>query len=155
MRALGVLLTGTEALLVAAGLDAEEPVTSAFAVVDPRRRADALALVAAAGLRLRRDVLAVVMRGIEGGRSVTQRVETLWTMPGHLAGAGSLTTSLVLLVAGARESVVCSTFNFRRSSGMWTALHHAVARAGVSVRVYVDAVAVESGRGPSAAELAK
>jgi hypothetical protein len=44
VRTLGVLLTGTEARLVAAGLDAEESVTSAFAVVDPRRRAEALAL---------------------------------------------------------------------------------------------------------------
>ena len=153
-RTLGALLTGTEARLVAAGLDAEESVTSAFAVVDPRRRVEALALVAAAGLRSQRDVLAVVLRGIEGAHSVTRRVETLWTMPGHLAGAGSLTTSLVPLVAGARESVVCSTFNFQRSSGMWTALHDAAARPGVSVRVYVDAAASEGGPGPSAVEVA-
>ncbi|PUB21465.1 phospholipase D-like protein [Promicromonospora sp. AC04] len=124
-------------------------------MVDLERRPRALELVSVAGLRLDRDLLVAVLRGVEGARSVTRRVETIWTMPGHLAGGGGLTTSLVRLVEGARESVVCSTFNFQRSSGMWGALQAASRRSGVGVRVYVDAGASADASGPSAGELAE
>jgi phosphatidylserine/phosphatidylglycerophosphate/cardiolipin synthase-like enzyme len=39
--------------------------------------------------------------------------------------------------------VVCSTFNFQRSSGLWPALRRAAHRPGVAVRVYLDARAAD------------
>lgn len=147
IHALGALLTGTEARLVAHALSDDESVTSAFAWVDPTRRREALALVSTAGIRRDRDRLTAVLHGIAGARSDVTRVEPVWTMPGHLAGTGALTTRLVSLVDGARSSVVCSTFNFQKSSGMWGALRAAVTRPGVTVRVYVDTAAGASGLG--------
>ena len=63
-----------------------------------------------------------VLRAIEGARSAPTTVDPLWTMPGHLAQHGRLTQSVTYLVDNARYSVVCSTFNFQRSSGLWKAL---------------------------------
>jgi hypothetical protein len=128
IRDLGALLTGTEARLVAGSIADEESVSSAFSVVDSTRRHRAIDLVSTAGLRARRDELLAILRAIEGARSHVNRVETVWTMPGHLAGGGALTSSLVRLVDGARSSVVCSAFNLQKSSGMWTALRRAASR---------------------------
>ena len=58
------------------------------------------------------------------------------------------------LVGGARRSVTCSTFNFQRSSTLWTALRDAAHRPEVDVRVYVDRKAAEQGGAPSTAEVA-
>jgi phosphatidylserine/phosphatidylglycerophosphate/cardiolipin synthase-like enzyme len=55
-----------------------------------------------------------------------------------MAERGQLTASTGHLVAAARESVICSTFNFQRSSTLWKALKEAAARTEVTVRVYVD-----------------
>ncbi|ACZ31337.1 phospholipase D/Transphosphatidylase [Xylanimonas cellulosilytica DSM 15894] len=152
--ALGALLTSTEARLIADALDDGDTVTSAFDVVDGERRSQALTLVDGSGLRAAGDALVTLLRGIQGARSHTTRVDTLWTMPGPFAQAGALTSSLVTLVDGARSSVVCSTFNFQRSSGMWSALHEAANRPGVAVRVYVDAQANANGSGPAPADVA-
>lgn len=43
----------------------------------------------------------------------------------------------------ARQSVTCSTYNFQRSSALWTALRLAAKRPEISVRVYVDAAAAD------------
>ncbi|MBL0888794.1 phospholipase [Myceligenerans sp. I2] len=155
MAQLGALLTGTEARLAARALGEGESVSSAFGVVETGRRTEALGLVAAAGLRPRRDVLVAVLRAIEGARSQATRADTLWTMPGHLAGSGGLTSSLVGLVDSARESIVCSTFNFQRTSGMWAALRGAASRPGTSVRLYLDSAAAAGGRTPSTADVAE
>ncbi|MGI5191119.1 DISARM system phospholipase D-like protein DrmC [Promicromonospora sp. CA-289599] len=152
---LGALLTGTEARLVAHALHEGGSVPSAFAAVGQGRRTAALGLVSEAGLRSRRDVLVAVLKAIEGARSHATRVDTLWTMPGHLAGSGGLTSSLVELVDRARSSIVCSTFNFQRSSGMWEALRRAATQPGVSVRVYLDAAAAASEGSPSPVAVAK
>jgi phosphatidylserine/phosphatidylglycerophosphate/cardiolipin synthase-like enzyme len=155
VRDLGALLTGTEARLVARALADGESVSSAFSVVDSGRRTRGLELVATAGLRARRDVLAMTLRAVEGARSHATRTETLWTIPGHLAGGGGLTPRLVDLVDGARSSVVCSTYNVQKSSGMWNALRAAAHRPGVDVRVYLDGAVANGGGSPSAAETAE
>lgn len=52
-------------------------------------------------------------------------MDPLWTMPGHMAQHGGLTHSVTHLADNARYSVVCSTFNFQRSSGLGNALRRA------------------------------
>jgi phosphatidylserine/phosphatidylglycerophosphate/cardiolipin synthase-like enzyme len=64
-------------------------------------------------------------------------------MPGHLARHGRLTSSVPYLVRSARYSVVCSTFNFQRSSALWTAPRDAAQRPEVTVRVYLDTAAAD------------
>lgn len=153
-RQLGALLTGTEAGLVAESLEDGESLTSAVGVIDAAKRSTVSRIAASAGLRFEGNLLAAVLRGVEGARSTTRAVDTLWTSPGHVFGSGALMTSLVQMVENARQAVVCSTFNFQKSSGMWTALHEGVGRPGVSVRVYIDAEANTGVAGPSAADVA-
>jgi phosphatidylserine/phosphatidylglycerophosphate/cardiolipin synthase-like enzyme len=64
-------------------------------------------------------------------------------MPGHLAQAGPLTSSVTHLVDSARQSVTCSTFNFQKSSGLWAALRHAARRPEITMRLYVDTNAAD------------
>ena len=70
-------------------------------------------------------------------------------MPGHLARNGRLTSSVTYLVERARHSVVCSTFNFQRSSGLWTALGTAARRPEIAMRVYLDLNAADRVPRPS------
>jgi phosphatidylserine/phosphatidylglycerophosphate/cardiolipin synthase-like enzyme len=92
-----------------------------------------------------RDAVVAVLRAIEGARSAPTTMDPLWTMPGHLARHGRLTHSVTHLVDNARYSVVCSTFNFQRSSGLWEALRRAAQRPEISMKVYVDTHAADSG----------
>jgi hypothetical protein len=154
-RQLGALLSGTEAGLVAAALEEGLSLTGAVGMIDPAKKARVFAIANAAGLTFEGALVAAVLRGAEGAHSTSRTVDTLWTMPGHVAQAGALMTSLVSLVEAARQSVVCSTFNFQRTSGMWNALHDASTRPGVSLRVYVDASANVGDAGPSATETAQ
>jgi phosphatidylserine/phosphatidylglycerophosphate/cardiolipin synthase-like enzyme len=64
-------------------------------------------------------------------------------MPGHLAQHGRLTHSVTYLVDSARHSVVCSTFNFQRSSGLWKALREAAQRPEITMRIYLDTNAAD------------
>ncbi len=155
IRDLGALLTGTEARVVANELTDGASVPSALSMVESGRRLKALELVKATGLRHERDVLAMVLTGVEGAKSHATRAETLWTMPGHLAGAGALTSRLVDLVNGARASVVCSTYNVQKSSGMWQALRDAAQKPGLDVRIYLDGAVAAGGSGLSAAEVSR
>jgi phosphatidylserine/phosphatidylglycerophosphate/cardiolipin synthase-like enzyme len=47
-------------------------------------------------------------------------------------------------VESARHSIVCSTFNFQRSSGLWKALGAAARRPEITMRVYMDTRATGS-----------
>ena len=89
-----------------------------------------------------------VLRAIEGARSAPTTVEPLWTMPGHLAQHGRLTQSVTYLVDSARHSVVCSTFNFQRSSGLWEALQQTAQRPEITMRVYLDTNAADKSQKP-------
>ncbi|WP_129545534.1 hypothetical protein [Arthrobacter dokdonensis] len=101
-RQLGILLTGTEAGLVAEALEDGESLTSAVGVIDVAKRPEISQIIGAAGLRFDGELVAAVLRGIEGARSTTRAVETLWTSPGHVFGTSALTTALVSMVEGAR-----------------------------------------------------
>lgn len=155
MRALGAYLTGAEGDAVATRLSAGESFTSAVSAIESSRRPEVADLIRTAGLRNSPDVLVAVLRAIAGARSVETGVGTLWTMPGHLAQTSPLTTSLTRLVAGARMSVVCSTYNFQQTSGLWSALREAASRPEVAVRVYIDAHASNGASGPDGATIAQ
>lgn len=155
-RELGRLLTGTEAKDVADRLADGDTLTEALWPVPAGRRPRVRTLLCegpgsagsagSSGAFVREEAVAV-LRAIEGARSTTSTTLPLWTMPGPLAGGGPLTSSVVHLVDGARQSVTCSTFNFQRSSGLWEALGRAAKRPEIDVRVYVDARA--AGHEPS------
>jgi hypothetical protein len=108
-RRLGEVLTGSEAGGIADRLADGQTLTVALRAVPPGRRTTVRALLVSAG----DDVshLVPVLRAIEGARSITTMADPMWTMPGHLAGSGRLTSSVVHLVDGSRVSVTCSTFN--------------------------------------------
>ena len=63
--------------------------------------------------------------------------------PGNPRPTGEAHPSLHVLVEGARESVVCSTFNIQRSSALWVALAAAAMRPDVAVRLYLDTRAAD------------
>ncbi|MET9059836.1 DISARM system phospholipase D-like protein DrmC [Streptomyces antibioticus] len=157
-RQLGRLLTGTEAKDIADRLADGDTLTTALKVVAVGQRAEVRRLLEA----IVRDTGAtyqqvLVLRAIEGARALPTTMSPLWTMPGHLAQSGPLTTSVTRLVDSARHAITCSTFNFQRSSALWTSLRTAAQRDGVAVRVYMDTRAAE-GNGlyapPSTTEVA-
>lgn len=149
-----MLLSGTEARLIAEALEAGDSLSSALTGLDGGRRGEAKALLGVAGLAKDSEALVAVLRAIEGARAQTTSVATLWTMPGHVAQSSGLTTSIAKLIEGARSSVICSTFNFQTTSLLWHGLKEAAHRPGVSVRVYVDSHATSGGKGPRAEEIA-
>lgn len=153
-RELGRLLTGTEAKEIADRLADGDTVTAALKVVTAGRRPSLRALLAPQPARFVCDQAVAVLRAIEGARSTTTAIDPLWTMPGHLARSGPLTSSVAHLVEGARQSVTCSTFNFQRSSALWTALRAAALRPEIAVRVYVDRDAAGHVAAPSTNEVA-
>lgn len=142
-RALGALLTGTEAREIAGHLLDGDTLTASLRVVAPGRRPEVRALLSAMGDRV---AIVAVLQAIEGARSSPTTVDPLWTMPGHLAQHGRLTHSVTHLVDNARHSVVCSTFNFQRSSGLWKALQRAAQRSEITMKVYMDTDAADGER---------
>jgi phosphatidylserine/phosphatidylglycerophosphate/cardiolipin synthase-like enzyme len=140
-RRLGALLTGTEAREIADHLADSDTLTASLRVVASGRRAEVRQLLSAVG----RGSAITVLRAIEGARSAPTTIDPLWTMPGHLAQHGRLTHSVTYLVDNARYSVVCSTFNFQRSSGLWKALRQAAQRPETSMKVYMDTNAADGG----------
>ncbi len=140
-KRLGALLTGAEARDIADHLADGDTLTASLRVVAPGRRAEVRELLSAVD----RGSAIVVLRAIEGARSAPTTIDPLWTMPGHLAQHGRLTHSVTYLVDNARYSVICSTFNFQRSSGLWKALRRAAQRPEISIKVYVDTDAADGG----------
>jgi hypothetical protein len=136
---LGRFLTGTEAKELADHLADGDTLTAALRVISPARRPDVRALISS----LDRGVVILVLRAIEGARSAPTTISPLWTMPGHLARSGRLTSSVIYLVDSARHSVVCSTYNFQRTSGLWSSLRRAAQRPEITMRVYLDANAAD------------
>ncbi|MEV5920501.1 DISARM system phospholipase D-like protein DrmC [Streptomyces rochei] len=143
-RQLGRLLTGTEAKDIADRLADGDTLTTALKVVAVGQRAEVRHLLEAVGSgpgAAPQQIL--VLRAIEGARALPTTLSPLWTMPGHLAQSGPLTTSVTRLVDSARHAITCSTFNFQRSSALWTSLRTAAQRDGVAVRVYMDTRAAD------------
>ncbi|MEV7124036.1 DISARM system phospholipase D-like protein DrmC [Kitasatospora griseola] len=143
-RDLGRLLTRAEAAGVADRLLDGDTLTTALKAVAPGKRARArqlLQLLAPNSQDTHQYV--PVLRAIEGAQTLSTRLTPVWTMPGHLAQSGPLTSSVARLVDSARQSVTCSTFNFQRTSALWTALRNAAQRSEVDVRVYLDTKAAD------------
>jgi phosphatidylserine/phosphatidylglycerophosphate/cardiolipin synthase-like enzyme len=134
------LLTGTEAKDIADRLTGGDTLTTALLPVATGRRRRLRSLLNDGGGR---GQIVAVLRAIEGARATTTGISPLWTMPGHLARSGPLTSSISHLVDNARQSVTCSTFNFQRTSGLWTALRNAALRSEITVRVYVDSAVAD------------
>lgn len=157
-RQLGQLLTGTEAKGVADRLVDGDTLTAALKVVAAGQRAEVRRLLEAVdGDAGATHQQVLVLRAIEGARALPTTLSPLWTMPGHLARSGPLTSSVTRLVDSARHTITCSTFNFQRSSALWKSLREAAQRDGVAVRVYMDTRAADgSGQqwSPSTAEVA-
>jgi hypothetical protein len=156
-RQLGLFLTGTEAREIASHLADGDTLTAALRVVSTGRRAEVRALLETLGAGSGRGTVIAVLRAIEGARSAPVTVDPLWTMPGHLAQYGRLTHSVTYLVDNARHSVVCSTFNFQRSSGLWKALRQAAQRPEIAMRIYLDTNAADKRQrhwSPTTAEVA-
>ena len=151
-RSLGRLLTAVEARGIADRLADDDTLTVAVQVVAPDRRQEVRSALETAGLAGEPAAAIAALRAIEGARSRPTTITPVWTMPGHLAQAGALTSSVAHLVDTARTSVTCSTFNFQATSSLWAALKAAASRPYVKVRVYVDTAAAASG--PSVQEVA-
>lgn len=156
IRELGATLTGTEANQIARRLADGDTLTAALRTVNPARRAEIRTLLTQAGLETPERLIPVLL-GIEGAHSRQKSVRALWTMPGHLAESAPLTSSIRHLVDSARVSITCSTFNFQRTSALWSALREASARPDLTVRVYLDTRAVDNaGHGtPTSVEIAQ
>lgn len=138
---LGEFLTGTEAKAIADRLADGDTLTAALKAVAAGRRATIRSLIEACGGPV--AGLIAVLRAVAGARSARTTIDPLWTLPGHLAQTGPLTSSVTHLVDNARESVTCSTFNFQRTSGLWTTLGQVAARPEIAVRVYLDTAAAD------------
>ena len=142
---LGRLLTGTEAGKLAARFEDGATLSQALQGIAGSRRADVRAALDAARVTPANLAVAVpVLRAIQGANSRSTQVSPVWTLPGHLADYGGLTSSVKDLVTSARVSVTCSTFNFQKSSALWDALAEVAGRGTVDVRVYMDADAADN-----------
>lgn len=137
---LGGYLTATEAESLAVLIGSGEHITHALASVGRARRDRAAKLLAAAGIgHSSRDLSVAVLRGIAGAKAVHRDLTPVWTMPGNEATTGHLTSQFHEVVASARTSVTCATYNFSPTSNMWDALETASEEPEVAVCVYVDA----------------
>ena len=146
---LGALLTRAEASGLANWLESGSTLSKALNSLSPERRTVVKSLLIEAELT-GADAIGV-LRAIEGVHSQSGSVEPIWTVPGAKSGYGHLTSSVKNLVLSARASVVCSAYNFQKSSALWAALAEVAGRGTVDVTVYLDAKAATL---PTAAEVA-
>ena len=140
-RQLGRLLTGTEAKAIADRLADGDTLTAALKAAPALRRPKIRDLLEVDDDS--RPHLVAVLRAIEGARATVTALDTLWTMPGHLAQTGQLTSSVPHFIERARQSITCSIFNFQKTSGLWTALQNAAHRPEIDLRVYLDTAAAD------------
>lgn len=116
------------------------PVAHALASVSPARRERAAELLTAAKIgHVSPEISVAVLRGIAGAKSAHRDLMPVWTMPGNEATTGHLTNQFYDIVAAARISVTCATYNFSPTSNMWDALKTASEEPEVVVCVYVHA----------------
>jgi phosphatidylserine/phosphatidylglycerophosphate/cardiolipin synthase-like enzyme len=138
--ALGEYLTATEAEGLAVLLEAGEHSAHALRSVGASRRQRASELLKQAGIgHSTADLSVAVLRAIAGAKSAHREFVPVWTMPGNEASLGHLTSQFHDVVAAARVSITCATYNFAASSNMWDALKVASEQPDVVVCVYVDA----------------
>jgi len=143
-RELAAYLTGSEARELATQLAAGRPLSVAIrAVAAPRRNRVKELLHLIGGV----DTCLPVLSAIDGAHARAMTINAVWTAPGNLVRYGSLGSSVHHYVKAARESVICSTFNFQESSALWPALTAAAARPELDVRIYMDRRAADWNNG--------
>ena len=144
---LGAFLTASEAEALAVRFAAGQHTIKALGVVSAARRAETKQLLANSALGHEDGARAAsVLRAIAGAKSLSGDLTPVWTMPGNEAKIGHLTGEFHRLVQAARQSVVCATYNFEKTSQMWTVLKEASEQPGVVVTVYVDADKADAGK---------
>ena len=95
------------------------------------------------------------LRGIQGAYRDPEQTTAVWTSPHGLVREGDLNSSRSHMIEAATSSIVCSTFNFQRSSALWESLKKAATLPGMSVKIYVDTSAnsaddtTRKGKGPT------
>ena len=143
-RDLGAFLTSAEARQIADQLAGGLPTSLVKSGLAPARRTRAWELLSRAGVTTDRGVVVGILRAIEGARASSIVVSPVWTAPDNFVGAGKLTSTLHEYVDKARESVICATFNFQRSSALWDSLKAAAGRPDIDVSVYMDTAAADA-----------
>lgn len=137
---LGSFLTASEAERLAVQFEIGAPVGVAVREIASSRREQVKRLLAALRFEPRNRERAVsVLRAIAGAKGALRELTPVWTMPGHEASTGHLTSEFHRTVGGARQSVTAATYNFQDTSQMWTALKAVSDQPDVMVTVYVDA----------------
>jgi phosphatidylserine/phosphatidylglycerophosphate/cardiolipin synthase-like enzyme len=137
--ALGEFLTASEAEALAVQFDSGMHRLTALTAVSRARRQAAKELLTRSGLdHTDAGRTSSILRAIAGAKSVHRDLTPVWTMPGNEARLGHLTGEFHRLVQAARISVTCATYNFERTSMMWTTLKNAAEQPGVVVTVYID-----------------
>lgn len=137
---LGEYVTANEAISLASLLGVGSHTMHALRSVHAARRERIGRLLSAAGLGHHESAKSVaVLHAIAGAKATLRELTPVWTMPGNEASVGHLTGEFDRLVAGARVSVTCATYNFTENSNMWSALRQSSEQPGVVVCVYVDA----------------
>lgn len=161
-RDLGTFLDGVEAEVLAYRLSAGETLAQALACVDSHKRAMVDVALGTAGIDITKDAgresAILVLEAIYGASLVHREITPVWTAPAAIAKQGDINTFTSELVCRANHSVVCSTFNFQRSSALWEALKGVLEREGVMVKIYMDTSAADGPgqmKTPSTSEVAR
>lgn len=142
---LGRFLAATEAERLAVAFESGAPLGIAIREIAISRRAQAKELLVAAEVGSDDRTRTVsVLRSIAGAKKVLRELTPVWTMPGHEASTGHLTSEFHRIVGAARQSVTAATYNFQDTSYMWTTLKEATDQPGVIVTLYVDAEAADA-----------
>ncbi|RSX47934.1 DISARM system phospholipase D-like protein DrmC [Bifidobacterium castoris] len=160
---LGQCLTGTEARDLANLLQKGYPLSSALGQAIPKlaRRTEIdelLTTIAQGNCELDRTATmvenVVLMHIIQGAHSNSYEVTPVWTAPLGLVHTGELNSVRSRLLLEAQASIMCSTFNFQRSSDLWKALEEVSKQPGLEITIYVDGYAnrQEDDRDHSSAE---
>lgn len=146
-RDLGTLLDGVEAEVLAYHLSAGETLAQALACVDSHKRGLVDVALGDAGIDIAkeadRETAILILEAIYGASLVHHQITPVWTTPAAIAKQGDINTFTSELVSEASHSVVCSTFNFQRSSALWRALKDVLARKDVMVKIYMDTNAAD------------
>ena len=80
-----------------------------------------------------------MLRGIAGAKSAHRDLMPVWTMPGNEATTGHLTNQFHNIVAAARISVMCATYNFSPTSNMLGRTQDSIrGTRGRRMRLHVD-----------------
>ncbi|PAU69284.1 phospholipase [Bifidobacterium italicum] len=145
---LGQYLTGTEARDLANLLKKGYPLSAALqsAIDKSSRRMEIAELLTAieecssenSGIASTTLENVALLRVIEGARADHCEVTPVWTAPQGLAREGELNALRGKLLLDAKTSIMCSTYNFQRSSVLWEALEQMSKKLNLVITIYID-----------------